>query len=490
MILHLFVDFNWRMRMFIRSNIGENLVALLDVDHLDPSRWSSIARKIKHRGDKIEIFVRLTTINLEEVTAMECTSVYYNNRRPPTMEPCYPFQYETDTLLKYFNFTPVYVNYSPNEASQIIPSKTNLTYASYSKQVVTENIHLHIFYCNKNKKSISLPFLGWVQIGYDKSGWILISISYLLTTLYFYFYILKVKKIKKSPHSFSWLTSISLFFRQNHTPVSKKIVLLLAFCGWLLSLVYECFVKSEQTVPLHPQPYENFQQILDDGYKYFDDQTGGFEAYLVKELFTRHNITNTISQFIHKSDSAGDMFDTTNSDKLFYHVTQWHYNLFPYKIGIHCHILPDPIYSNYRYFLFKYRFQTQLQTSYAKIISSGINLHFETNWMQTMISLFRQAEKEKQTTYVPLVMSVEVRIYTVFVILLVLLSIGLIVFLCEICLYHRRRLTMAAKTVYFNLLSKLTHLYFIMLSKIRNILAYLYLFRLRRITRISFFLFI
>jgi len=66
----------------------------------------------------------------------------------------------------------------------------------------------------------------------------------------------------------SWLTGIALLFRQDHTPVKTKLILLFAFCGWILSVCYECFVQAEQIIPLKTEPYNNLSQLLQAGYKY------------------------------------------------------------------------------------------------------------------------------------------------------------------------------------------------------------------------------
>jgi len=393
-------------------------------------------------------------------------------RRPRSEKRCRDSQLIVDTILEKYNSTPKYSeSYVDNYITNLyLPVSVKRHYLD-EKYILGSYFQHHVFYCNHHKKLYSSPFLSWVQIGYDKSGWLLVCFSNLLITIYSYLYILKVKQVQRSSHGFSWLTCISLSFRQDHTPVSKKIILLFAFTGWFLSVLYECFVQSETTAPFHPHPYENLNQMIEDGYKLFYDQVEDLKGDIDYEIFIKYNLTSKASDLVQKSDFKGQMFDRGSTQKIYRSRIESEYNAAPFK-RLHCHILPDPFYAEEYYYTFTRRFQTQLQQSFAVIFSSGISLHFESaERFETYSESILIAEKQEYKDRLPLRMSVGERIYTIFVILLALLIVSFIVFLLQICICNRHSVIFLAKNMYFLGLSIFSYSYQILRRKWRQLIT-------------------
>jgi hypothetical protein len=352
-----------------------------------------------------------------------------------------------EILIKHYNFTPKFLSRKEiwlYEGAQTPKRKPLDAYYSDVKPILNDIIPWRVFYCNK-RKLVSSEYLQWIQIGYDEASWICICVSYVGITVYFYFYIFWTGRINKVSHTLSWLTGIALLFRQDHTPTSRKIVLLIAFTGWLLSVCYECFVKSEEAAPFDPQPFNNFTELLQKGYKfdYYNDKYFQFPLHMkpIWTLLEKHNFTfESVGPVMylkvinyetrHNVSLLSDFYD---EQKLFKTIVEREYKYLSFG-KFQCHLLPEEFKSWMVYWTFRSRFQNLLRNSFLKLIEGGFIQMFSDFSHYTEHRIWIQvADREDYLNSLPLKMQFFGRIYSVFVICGILMCVCWLVFIVHIC---------------------------------------------------------
>jgi hypothetical protein len=284
--LHLFINgVDLKTKMFIRS-IFSNDVIVIGEKHKKAMHWNSIARMRVKISQKYFVFYGFPPNKVE--ASSSCTSlrhVVYSNKL--CME-----DFVIETILRKHNLTHVYASWEQMKITSFLSSFWATTGVINSPDildkgfVLKEIMEMHAFYCHKKQLSVS-SFSEWIDIGFDKISWILIGLSYFLITIFMYFRKAFDTEVKNKRTSLlSWLTGISLIFGKDYTPHSNKFLLLLTLCCTNLSWVYLCFVKGEYTAPFHPQPFDNFSQLVANGYKYmFTEETTDEKSAVVSELF-------------------------------------------------------------------------------------------------------------------------------------------------------------------------------------------------------------
>jgi hypothetical protein len=316
-----------------------------------------------------------------------------------------------------------------------------------------------VMYCS-NKKENSSMFLSWLQIGFDEIGWILILCSYLGLSVYGYLYILKVKYLKREKHDFSWLTGISLIFYEDNTPLSKKCMLIPSLCFWVLSTIYECFVKSEETAPFDPKPFNNISEAYNDGYRFLKSD----ENTIIEEILPEYNLdeiraeppelqnAQTIPHVVYNNSFYVGakiltfLYDTWFHDFQF-HKSQWH--LFTN--------LNHTYYNKGEYWNLKTFYVNEI---FYRIVNCGLLEYINGQWLwMRRQEYLGHYDRLDYLNGQPLKMTFTERIYTIFVICGFCASIAFLVCVGEMLVKNRTTILTIMKMIPAFILSVLKYIY-------------------------------
>jgi len=277
-------------------------------------------------------------------------------------------------------------------------------------------------------------------------------------TMYSYLYILKVKNILKQKHSFSWLSGIAVFFRQDHTPISKKIVLLFAFSGWFFSVCYESFVQAESTVPFKEDPFVSLEQLIDQNYKYYqkfyiqDTIEGLYPQYLFKQLNLTHRLAECqpLNPFVEENIKIKFRAQYFDRHKLFSQITNIEYHSLPYK-RLQCYLLPKHFSAGHFYYIFRDQFHILLSNSFSHLVASGSTDFFQRMYyFELSLDAEEAADKLEFDGRQARVMRLPLRIYTIFIILLILHLFSFIVLIIEILIINAKKFLVYIKQILFD----------------------------------------